>query len=39
MRRALAASHMTLSLLDIMPGAERIYPAKTFELMTIGRPA
>lgn len=37
-RRALAASHMTLSLLDIMPGAERIYPAKTFELMTIGRP-
>ena len=35
---ALASSHMTLNLLDTMPGAERIYPAKTFELMTIGRP-
>jgi glycosyltransferase involved in cell wall biosynthesis len=36
---ALAASHMTLCLLDIMPGAERIYPAKIFELMMIGRPS
>ncbi len=35
---ALAASHMTLCLLDTMPGAERIYPAKIFELMMIGRP-
>ena len=29
---------MTLCLLDTMPGAERIYPAKIFELMMIGRP-
>jgi glycosyltransferase involved in cell wall biosynthesis len=35
---ALSASHMTLCLLDIMPGAERIYPAKIFELMYLGRP-
>lgn len=35
---ALGASHMTLCLLDIMPGAERIYPAKIFELMYLGRP-
>ncbi|MFO0756248.1 MAG: glycosyltransferase [Byssovorax sp.] len=35
---ALLASHMTLCLLDIMPGAERIYPAKIFELMVTGRP-
>jgi glycosyltransferase involved in cell wall biosynthesis len=36
--RALAASHMTLCLLDDAPGAERVYPAKIFELMAIGRP-
>jgi glycosyltransferase involved in cell wall biosynthesis len=36
--RALAASHMTLCLLDDAQGAERIYPAKVFELMAIGRP-
>ena len=35
---ALAASHMTLCLLDTMPGAERIYPAKVFELMMVDRP-
>jgi glycosyltransferase involved in cell wall biosynthesis len=34
----LAASHMTLCILDVMPGVERIYPAKTFELMALGRP-
>ena len=36
--RELAASHMTLCLLDDLPGAERIYPAKIFELMRLGRP-
>ena len=36
--RALAASHLTLCLLDDVPGVERIYPAKVFELMAIGRP-
>lgn len=35
---ALAASHMVLCLLDEMPGAERIYPAKIFELLYLGRP-
>lgn len=35
---ALAESHMVLCLLDEMPGAERIYPAKIFELMVIDRP-
>lgn len=35
---ALAASHMALCLLDEMPGAERIYPAKIFELLYLGRP-
>lgn len=35
---ALAAAHMTMCLLDTMPGAERIYPAKVFELMRLGRP-
>lgn len=34
----LAASHMALCLLDEMPGAERIYPAKFFELLFLGRP-
>lgn len=34
----LAASHLTLCLLDRVPGAERIYPAKVFELMYLGRP-
>jgi glycosyltransferase involved in cell wall biosynthesis len=36
--RALAASHITLCVLDDVTGAERIYPAKIFELMAIGRP-
>ena len=36
--RELAASHMTLCLLDDVSGAERIYPAKIFELMRLGRP-
>lgn len=36
--RALAASHMTLCLLDTMPGSASIYPAKIFELMALGRP-
>ncbi|MBK8937100.1 MAG: glycosyltransferase [Polyangiaceae bacterium] len=35
---ALAASHMVLCLLDEMPGAERIYPAKIFELLYLDRP-
>lgn len=34
----LAASHLVLCLLDDVPGAERIYPAKVFELMHLGRP-
>lgn len=36
--RELAASHMVLCLLDEVPGAERIYPAKIFELMYLRRP-
>jgi glycosyltransferase involved in cell wall biosynthesis len=36
--RELATSHMTLCLLDDVPGTERIYPAKIFELMRLGRP-
>ena len=36
--RALSASHLALCLLDEVPGVERIYPAKIFELMAIGRP-
>ncbi len=36
--RAIAASHMALCLLDDVPGVERIYPAKVFELMALGRP-
>jgi len=35
---ALSASHMVLCLLDDVPGAERIYPAKIFELMYLDRP-
>lgn len=34
----LARSHMVLCLLDDVPGTERIYPAKIFELMKLGRP-
>lgn len=34
----LARSHMTLCLLDDVPGNERIYPGKVFELMYLGRP-
>ena len=34
----LAASHVVLCLLDAVEGAERIYPAKIFELMVLGRP-
>ncbi|HKE19316.1 MAG TPA: glycosyltransferase [Kofleriaceae bacterium] len=36
--RELAGSHMVLCLLDDVPGAERIYPAKIFELMYLRRP-
>jgi hypothetical protein len=35
---SLAASHLTLCLLDEVPGVERIYPAKIFELMHLRRP-
>jgi glycosyltransferase involved in cell wall biosynthesis len=34
----LAQSHAVLCLLDDLPGAERIYPAKIFEIMYLGRP-
>jgi hypothetical protein len=34
----LAASHMALCILDDVPGNERIYPGKVFELMVLGRP-
>jgi glycosyltransferase involved in cell wall biosynthesis len=34
----LARSHRVLCLLDDVPGAERIYPGKIFELAAIGRP-
>jgi glycosyltransferase involved in cell wall biosynthesis len=34
----LAASHVVLCLLDDVPGAESVYPAKIFELMHLGRP-
>lgn len=34
---ALASSHMVLCLLDEAEGVERIYPAKIFELMYLGR--
>ncbi len=34
----LARSHATLCILDQVDGVERIYPAKIFELMRLGRP-
>ena len=34
----LAASHATLCILDDVPGTERVYPAKIFELMQLRRP-
>lgn len=34
----LGSGHMTLCLQDDVPGGERIYPAKIFELMYVGRP-
>jgi glycosyltransferase involved in cell wall biosynthesis len=34
----LLASHLVLCLLDDVPGAERIYPAKVFEIMRLARP-
>jgi glycosyltransferase involved in cell wall biosynthesis len=34
----LSASHLALCILDDVPGNERIYPAKIFELMHLGRP-
>src|SRR4030095_652056 len=37
--REVRSSHVTLCLLDDVAGAERIYPAKIFELMTLGVPA
>jgi glycosyltransferase involved in cell wall biosynthesis len=37
--RELAASHLVLCVLDEAPGVERIYPAKIFELMHLGRPS
>jgi glycosyltransferase involved in cell wall biosynthesis len=36
--RELSASHLTVCILDAVAGAERIYPAKIFELMHLGRP-
>ncbi len=36
--RALAASHLVLVILDQTAGVEKIYPAKVFEAMHIGRP-
>ncbi len=36
--RELSASHTAICLLDDVAGAERIYPAKIFELMRLGRP-
>jgi glycosyltransferase involved in cell wall biosynthesis len=38
MMREVSGSHLLLCLLDDTPGAERIYPAKVFELMALGRP-
>jgi glycosyltransferase involved in cell wall biosynthesis len=35
----LAKSHLALCLLADLPGSERIYPAKIFEIMRLGRPA
>ncbi len=34
----LASAHEALCVLDDVPGNERIYPAKIFELMALGRP-
>jgi hypothetical protein len=34
----LAASHLNVCILDEVSGAERVYPAKIFELMHLGRP-
>jgi hypothetical protein len=34
----LASSHAALCILDDVPGVERIYPAKIFEIMRSGRP-
>jgi glycosyltransferase involved in cell wall biosynthesis len=34
----LASAHVVLCLLDAVAGAERVYPAKIFELMALGRP-
>lgn len=34
----LSSSHLTLCILDDVPGADRIYPGKVFELMYLGRP-
>ena len=34
----LASAHEVLCVLDDVPGNERIYPAKIFELMALGRP-
>jgi len=36
--KALATSHLICVLLDEVDGVERIYPAKIFEAMAIGRP-
>lgn len=36
--RSLATSHLVLVVLDDTEGVERMYPAKTFEAMAIGRP-
>lgn len=35
---SLGASHLTVCILDDAPHVERIYPAKIFELMHLGRP-
>ncbi|MEM9876042.1 MAG: glycosyltransferase [Myxococcota bacterium] len=34
----LSGCHLTLCILDEVPGVERIFPAKIFELMHLGRP-
>jgi glycosyltransferase involved in cell wall biosynthesis len=36
--QTLAESHAALCLLSELPGVERIYPAKIFEIMRLGRP-
>jgi glycosyltransferase involved in cell wall biosynthesis len=36
--RHLAESHVALCILDEVSGVERIYPAKIFEIMRVGRP-